>query len=193
MYVVQSGRVRLFRRLGHADVAIALLGQGEVFGEMAVLEGLPRTASAVAADASVVVEVTKPQFEQMVRDNGEVALRILRKLSARLREADRQINTFLTAGSVSRTVELLAPAGGRQRRHLASAALDFDAATLGDAGGGFSAGGPDMEPSFRRARDPARRRGCQVTLASDADWTTTSTIWSCESITIRCRSRSWRG
>lgn len=41
MYVVQAGRVRLFRRVGPADVTIAMLGQGEVFGEMAVLEGLP--------------------------------------------------------------------------------------------------------------------------------------------------------
>src|SRR5580692_2834897 len=75
MYVIQSGRVRLLRRLGQTEVVIALFGPGEVFGEMAVLEGLPRTATAVAAEESVVVEVTKPLFEQMVRENGEVALR----------------------------------------------------------------------------------------------------------------------
>jgi CRP/FNR family transcriptional regulator, cyclic AMP receptor protein len=107
MYVVQSGKVRIFRRVGPIEVNIAALGPGELLGEMAVLEGLPRTACAVAAEPTVVVELDKKVFETMIKDNGEIALRILRKLSARLREADRQIGAFLTSSGVVRAVELL--------------------------------------------------------------------------------------
>ncbi len=107
MYVVQSGKVRLFRRVGPIEVNIAVLGPGELLGEMAVLEGLPRTACAVASEASVVVELDRPVFEAMVKENGEIALRILRRLSSRLREADRQIGAFLTSSGVVRAVELL--------------------------------------------------------------------------------------
>jgi CRP-like cAMP-binding protein len=168
MYVLQSGRIRLVRRLGQAEVVIALFGPGEVFGEMAVLEGLPRTATAVAAEESVVVEVTKPLFEQMVRENGEVALRILRKLSARLREADRQINTFLVAGSVSRTVELLrqlAGGDGKLRRPLPP---DFEAATLATLAGVSLQAALDMDRGFRKAGVLEGQHG-QVTLASDVE------------------------
>ncbi|MHB8418738.1 MAG: Crp/Fnr family transcriptional regulator [Myxococcales bacterium] len=121
MYVVQSGRVRLFRRVGPIEVNIAILGPGELLGEMAVLEGLPRTACALAAESSVVVELDRGVFESMVRENGEIALRILRKLSARLREADRQIGAFLTSSGVVRAVELLrgiAKGGSGKRREL---------------------------------------------------------------------------
>jgi CRP/FNR family cyclic AMP-dependent transcriptional regulator len=168
MYVLQSGRVRLVRRLGQAEVAIALFGPGEVFGEMAVLEDLPRTATAVASEESVVVEVTKPLFEQMVRENGEVALRILRKLSARLREADRQINTFLTAGSVSRTVELLrqlAVGDGKGRRLLPG---EFNSSSLATLAGVSLQAAQDMDRGFRKAGVLDGESG-QATLASDGD------------------------
>lgn len=116
----------------------------------------------------MVVEVTKSQFEQMVRDNGEVALRILRKLSARLREADRQINTFLTAGSVSRTVELLrgvAPGNADTWRPLP---VDFNRARLATLAGVSLRAAQDMETEFRRARILIGDAGAWA-LASDAD------------------------
>ncbi len=168
MYVIQSGRIRLFRRVGQSEVAIAVLRQGEVFGEMALLEGLPRTASAVAAEVSVVVEVTRVQFEQMVRENGEVALRILRKLSARLREADRQINTFLTAGSVSRTLESLravAVGDAATQRRLAA---DFDTSRLATLAGVSLRAAHEMEADFRKAGILQGPLGAW-SLASDAD------------------------
>ena len=167
MYVIQSGQVRLGRKVGETEVAVALLGHGEVFGEMAVLEDLPRTATAVATEESVVVEVTKPLFEQMVRENGEVALRILRKLSARLREADRQINTFLNAGSFSRAVDLLrqlAVAQGTARRTL----LELRPATLATLAGVSLRVAVEMERDLRRGGLLEGRPGT-VTLASDLE------------------------
>src|SRR5450755_512307 len=76
MFVIQSGTISVFRRVGDTEVPIALLGAGELVGEMAVLEGLPRTGCAVATEASVVVELPRCLFEQSVRENGEIALRV---------------------------------------------------------------------------------------------------------------------
>ena len=168
MYVVQAGRIRLVRRVGQTEVAIAVLGQGEVFGEMAVLEGLPRTAAAIAVEESVVVEVPKQQFEAMVRENGEVALRILRKLSGRLREADRQINTFLTAGSVERAVELLRQLVAHQPRGRRPLPADFETAKLATLAGVSLRAAAEMETDFRKAGVLAGPAG-KMTLASEPD------------------------
>src|SRR5450631_2460331 len=69
MFVIQSGTISVFRRAGDTEVPIAKLGAGELVGEMAVLEGLPRTACAVATGPSVVVELPSSLFEQIVREN----------------------------------------------------------------------------------------------------------------------------
>jgi len=167
MFVLQSGRVRVFRRVGKTEVTLANLGPGELFGEMAVLEGLPRTATAVAAEATVVVELNRQVFEEMVRENGEIALRVLRKLSGRLREADQKIDTFLAASSESVTVELLRGLAQGDAKDWRALPSEFDVSVLAQLAGVSLHEAEEMERSFRRAgildgRSPA------VRLAPDA-------------------------
>ena len=50
MYVVQSGAIRIFRDIGGVKQELSIMEKGDFFGEIAVLEGLPRTASAEALD-----------------------------------------------------------------------------------------------------------------------------------------------
>jgi CRP-like cAMP-binding protein len=112
MYVIQSGRVRVEKSIGGRAVVLALLGPGEFFGEMALLEGQPRSATAVVAEAGRILELEETAFEDLVRSNAEVALRLLRKLSARLRDANRQIRNFLAADGMGRAVEVLRALSG---------------------------------------------------------------------------------
>jgi CRP-like cAMP-binding protein len=107
MYVIQSGRVRIEKRIAGHAIAMATLGPGEFFGEMALLEGRPRSASAVVDEPARILELDEEAFGAMVRGSGEVGLRLLRKLSGRLREADRQIRNFLAADVMGRAVEVL--------------------------------------------------------------------------------------
>jgi CRP-like cAMP-binding protein len=151
MFVLQSGRVRVYRTIGATEVTIAHLGPGELFGEMAVLEGLPRTATAVAAEPSVVVELDRQVFEDMVRENGEIALRILRKLSGRLREADQKIDTFLTASSETVTVELLRGLAQGDPKDWRALRGDFDVSVLAQLAGVSLREAESMEHSLRRA------------------------------------------
>jgi CRP/FNR family cyclic AMP-dependent transcriptional regulator len=112
MYVIVSGAVRIEKRVGSRTMTLAVLGAGEAFGEMALLEGATRSATAVVDRPSRILEIDEAAFEDLVRNNGEVALRLLRRLSGRLREANRQIRNFLSVDAMSRAVEVLRALSG---------------------------------------------------------------------------------
>jgi CRP/FNR family cyclic AMP-dependent transcriptional regulator len=152
MFVIQSGTLSVFRRVGETEVPIAKLGAGELVGEMAVLEGLPRTACAVALEPSVVIELPSSIFEQIVRENGEIALRVLRKLSARLREADRLIHAFLASSGAERAIEMLrglAESAGKKGRTLP---VGFDSNSLATMAGLPIEQAKELERSLRQAK-----------------------------------------
>ena len=107
LFVIRSGRVKIFRRVASREVVLAMLGPGDFFGEMALLEGLPRSASAEAVDATTVIEVDSQTFEEMIRGNIEIAVRIMRKLASRVRELDRRLQNLLVDSGVGRAVEVL--------------------------------------------------------------------------------------
>ena len=96
MFVVQSGEVRLFRGRDGTDKTLATMEKGDFFGEMSVLEGLPRTSSAEAASECELIEINSMTFDRMIRGNIEIAVRMLRKLSIRLREAEKTIERLQT-------------------------------------------------------------------------------------------------
>jgi CRP-like cAMP-binding protein len=112
MYVIHSGEVRIVKRVGAREVELARLGPGEAFGEMALLERQPRSATAVVDRPARLLEIDEGAFADLVRRNGEVGPRLLRRLSARLREANRQIRNFLSADAVARAIELLRALAG---------------------------------------------------------------------------------
>jgi len=107
MYVIRSGRVRIFRRVGGTEFLLAFLGPGDFFGEMALLENLPRSASAQIVEPSRLIEVDAGTFEEMIRSNAEISARIMRTLASRLRESDRRIRDLLVESAVGRTIEVL--------------------------------------------------------------------------------------
>jgi pSer/pThr/pTyr-binding forkhead associated (FHA) protein len=97
MYVVQSGEVRLFRVRDGVKQELAVMEKGDFFGELAVLEGLPRTSSAEALGDAELIEINSTTFDRMIRANIEIAVRMLRKLSNRLQEATHKLEQ-LAAG-----------------------------------------------------------------------------------------------
>jgi len=112
LYVIQSGQVRIVKRNGRRQVTLAQLGPGEFFGEMALLDHQPRSAAALVDEAARVLELDEAAFERLVTERGEVALRILRRLSRRLRESNRQVRDFLSADHACRAVALLRALAG---------------------------------------------------------------------------------
>lgn len=95
MYIIQSGKVRIFKKVGDVEKTLAVLGAGEFFGEMAILDDKPRSASADVAEDVKMLEIDEQTFETMIKSNPEIAYRIIKKLSQRLRETNAQIENLL--------------------------------------------------------------------------------------------------
>lgn len=91
IFVVHSGEVELSRAGGVERRTVARLGPGEFFGEMSVVLGEPRTATAVAAKATRLLALDGEIFEAMCVERPEIAIRIISRLSSRLKESERRL------------------------------------------------------------------------------------------------------
>jgi hypothetical protein len=90
MFIIDQGTVEIVRGSGKGERRLALLEHGDFFGEMAILEDLPRGASARAVDSCRLLRIGRATFSEMLRENPEIAVRMMRKLSHRLRDAAAQ-------------------------------------------------------------------------------------------------------
>jgi hypothetical protein len=95
MYILQSGSVELFKQIAGETRVLATLDKGDFFGEMSVLEDLPRTASARAKTDVELVKINGAMFDTMLKSNTEIAVRMMRKLSRRLREVTAMLEDAL--------------------------------------------------------------------------------------------------
>jgi hypothetical protein len=87
MYIIEEGRVEIYRKAGEGEQALALLEAGDFFGEMGLLDDQPRAASARAAEDAKLLLIDHTTFDQMLRQYPEVSIRIMRSLCQRLRAA----------------------------------------------------------------------------------------------------------
>ena len=166
LYVIQSGQVRIVKRTGGRAMTLARLGPGEFFGEMALLDRQPRSATAVVDEAARLLELDEAAFEKIVADRGEVALRILKRLSRRLRESNRQVRNFLSADTECRAVALLrALAGAPGEDGFRPIPPELDAARLAQRSGAP----PDDGELWRRLQRArlVRQVGQQAQLAPE--------------------------
>lgn len=88
MYIIAEGEVDIIKHIGGESHHLSHLEKGDFFGEMALLENAPRTADALAKTDVKVVVINGSRFDEMLRKNPEIAVRIIRKYSKRLREAN---------------------------------------------------------------------------------------------------------
>jgi hypothetical protein len=95
MFILQSGTVELIKTIAGDTKVLATLEKGDFFGEMSVLEDLPRTATARAKTDVEVVRINGATFDTMLKANTEIAIRMMRKLSRRLREVTAMLEESL--------------------------------------------------------------------------------------------------
>lgn len=104
MFVLQSGKVAISKQVRDVEKVLAVLGPGEFFGEMAIISNKPRNATATVSETARVLVIDPKTFEAMIRGNSEIAVRMIKKLSDRLSEADAQIENLLHSDPGSRVV-----------------------------------------------------------------------------------------
>ena len=93
MYIVQDGEVEIVLTGDDGtEVSLATLERGDFFGEMAVLEGAPRTATARSKGGCSVLPLRGALFVEMLQRDPETTLRIMRKLCSRIRELQDRLS-----------------------------------------------------------------------------------------------------
>jgi len=93
--VIVRGQVEI-RRGNHA---VATLGTGEAFGEMAVLDEVPRSADAVAVEETDLLSIGSEEFYELLHEQVEIAEGVIKMLTHRLREADASIQQMKEAAA----------------------------------------------------------------------------------------------
>ena len=91
LYVIQSGAVEISRGEGDQRVVMGTLRQGAFFGEMSVLESMPRDADAVAVTRTELLVITQGGLLIRLRRDPTFAVEMLHQLSGRVRALNRQI------------------------------------------------------------------------------------------------------
>jgi CRP/FNR family cyclic AMP-dependent transcriptional regulator len=95
MFVIQSGSVRITKDVAGEPKSLAVLGPGEFLGEMAILNGKPRTATATVMETTRCLLIEAKTLESMVARNAEIALRLIKKLAKRLDSADTLVEILM--------------------------------------------------------------------------------------------------
>jgi len=89
------------------EVILSMMGPGDFFGEMGVIDSHPRSATVQAAQSSELVVIAKADFHRCLADSFDVSLYIMRSLVHRLRAADRQIESLALLDVYGRVARLL--------------------------------------------------------------------------------------
>lgn len=96
MYIIQSGKVKITKQLKDGvEKTLVILGPGDFFGEMAVIDKDVRSANASALDASRLIALDEEVFEMHMQTNPKIVKKILKNLTSRLRESNQQIANLM--------------------------------------------------------------------------------------------------
>ncbi len=108
LYIIENGEVKIV--LGSAEgqeVVLGLLGHGDFFGELALLDGEPRSANAVAREACDLLLIRRHDFLQFLVDEPQVAVTLLAVLSGRLRQTDQIVHDAAFLDVRARLIKVL--------------------------------------------------------------------------------------
>lgn len=95
MFIIQSGSVAIKKSVvGGGDVQVSMMEKGDFFGEMSILERQPRSAKAEMLEDGALIAINSETFGEMLRSNPEIAVRMLRKYSLRLRDMNRLLESL---------------------------------------------------------------------------------------------------
>ena len=89
-YLIQQGRVQIVKILGDIEKMIDILQPGEIFGEMAILEEAPRSATAIALDDVSALEFNRENFQVLMQGNPQIALKLLKLFTKRIYDQKRR-------------------------------------------------------------------------------------------------------
>jgi CRP-like cAMP-binding protein len=108
MFIIKEGLVKITKVTNGNEVILAVLKKGDFFGEMALLESKPRSASAIAFEDCALMTVTRDNFDQLVKTESQLITRLTVTLSERLWSMHRNLLNTQLADPAKRLLDMLA-------------------------------------------------------------------------------------
>lgn len=108
LFIIQKGQVKITRVSEDGrEVILSILGEGEFFGEMALLDGEARSANVISMGDAQVCLMKRPDFLSLLKRYPGIGIALLRELAGRIRKSDRQIESLSLSGAEQRVASTI--------------------------------------------------------------------------------------
>jgi CRP-like cAMP-binding protein len=108
VFLLESGRVRIFRRSAHgAEMTLGYVHPGEIFGELAVFTDKPRESYAVAAEPSTVIKIDREAFARVIRERASVVASVAKQIGNRFKQIESRAEDLVFRSARSRIAKII--------------------------------------------------------------------------------------
>lgn len=104
LWIINEGRIKLTKRVCSEEILIETLGPGDFCGELALVTDSPQPVTATVEETARLLIIDAVQFETMIRNNGELSIRMLKKLAGRLNTAQFKLSTMQMRNTLGRVM-----------------------------------------------------------------------------------------
>ena len=129
-FCIVAGRIKV-TILGDdgREVILSVLGRGDFFGEMALLDNEPRSATAIAVEDTELLSLHRNDFQSVLSDNRSIMSALIKILTARLRRANHQISTLALLDVYGRVARVIVDTARDEGKRLKDGRIAFRRAT----------------------------------------------------------------
>lgn len=129
-FMILEGRIKV-TILGDdgREIILSVLGPGDFFGEMALLDNEPRSATAIAAEESELLSLHRTDFQTVLSDNRNILGSFIKILTSRLRRANHQISTLALLDVYGRVARVILEMAREEGKRLKDGRIAFRRAT----------------------------------------------------------------
>lgn len=105
-YFILDGRVKITKTVGNTQKTLDVIGSGDFFGEMAILEEEPRSASAIAVDSVRALKLNRVNFDSLMNGQPQLAYRLMMIFARRIFDARRRLQILLLDDQQARVADV---------------------------------------------------------------------------------------
>ncbi len=128
LFIIQSGKVKIFKGRGEKETALALLGESDIFGEMSLFDASPRSATAKAVGETRLLAIDHEGLLKRIKMDPTLAFRIIRQMSQRIRNLNTRL--ILVQSAINQIDGKLLPFNGAMSAQNADTKLIRDTIEL---------------------------------------------------------------
>jgi CRP/FNR family cyclic AMP-dependent transcriptional regulator len=126
LFIISRGSVKVAKISDEGkEVILAILGPGEFFGDMSLLDGQPRSATVIAVEETEVSSIRRQEFLNLIKDSPHMSVKLLAVLSQRLRDANSKIGNLALLDVYGRLARILMDFAKIEGRKLENGKIAF--------------------------------------------------------------------